>query len=156
MSELVVPLINGRRFSYASIELSMILGATKAAIFADVEEINYSERLEVAFKEGTARIPLGNTSGKWTPQEGNLVMGKSTFNQMVQQIGPGWLGINLLMTVAYSDIGEALAVDTVVARLVGHENAHSSTPDALKVSVALMPIAPMLVNGVLSMLNRVV
>ncbi len=156
MSEVVAPLINGRRFSYASIELAMAIGATKAGIFVDVEEITYAEALEVGFKEGTARIPLGNTSGKWVPQECSLVMGLGTFNQMISQIGPGWLGINLIATVAYADIGEILAVDTIFARITGKENAHTSTPDALKTAVKLITTSPQLTNGIPSMLNRVV
>lgn len=156
MSELVFPLINGRRFSYASIELAMAIGATKAGIFVDVEEITYSESLEIGFKDGTARIPVGHTSGKWVPQEASLVMGKGEWNKLVTQVGPGWLGINLIATVAYADIGELLAVDTVFAVITGAENAHTSTPDALKVAVKLMPTSPMLTNGIPSMLNRVV
>ncbi len=156
MSELVLPLINGRRFSYASIELFMALGATKSGLFIDVEEITYSESLEIAYKDGTARIPIGTTSGKWTPQECSMVMGLGTWNQMITQIGPGWLGINMIAVVTYQDIGEVLAVDTIFARLTGSEKAHTSTPDALKVAAKMMPTSPMLTNGIPSMLNRVV
>lgn len=153
---LSAPLINGHRFSYASIEILAQIGATKTAIFVDVDEISYSESLVIDFRRGTSRVPIGSTSGIWEPQECSMSMGKSTFSELVTQVGPGWLGINLLLNVSYVDIAEIPAIDTIVGRILGAEDAHTYGPEALKTNVKFIPITPILRNGIPSMLNRVI
>lgn len=155
MSDIIAPLINGRRFSFASLEIVAKIGATSQELFLDVDAISYSESLEIEFKRGTSSVPLGSTRGNWVPQEGSMQMGKSTFNKMVSKIGPGWLGINLIMNVFYQDIGETLANDTIAARLVGKEDSHDYGPSPLVTVVKFMPTTPILHNGISGMLNRV-
>lgn len=147
----LVPLINGHRYSYTSIEISI---PTAGGIFTDVKGIGYSEELDVAFVQGTSRAPIGWTAGTYVPGEAHLDMGKSTFTQMCMTIGPGWLGINLLMLVSYADIGEIVTVDTLLARIVGAEDSHDYGPDPLFTSVKLKPIQ-ILRNGIPALLNRV-
>jgi hypothetical protein len=151
----IAPLISGRRYSFASLEIAAKIGATSQELFLDVDDISYSESLVFEFKNGTSRQPIGNTSGVWQAQEGSLQMGKSTFAQLVTKVGPGWLGINMVMLVSYFDIGEPLTVDTIIARITGVEDAHSYGPGALVSNVKFMPISPIIRNGVPSMLNRV-
>src|SRR5258707_865476 len=100
-------LINGRRYSYSSIEMSIIAG-TNVGVNVDIDEIDYSEELDFAFRYGTSRLPLGSTAGVWTPQECTMSMGKSKFTDFVSKLGPSWLGANMLMTVSYNDEGEPL------------------------------------------------
>lgn len=155
MSDIVAPLILGRRFSYSSIELAVLSGGAAQEILVDVTEISYSESLVIASKNGTASVPLGSTRGVWESQEGRLVIGKSSFNNMVQKIGPGYLGINFSMLVAYADIGEPLCTDAVLGRIMGIEDSHSYGPDPLNVSLTIRIEAPIIRNGMPSMLNRV-
>ncbi len=150
----LAPLINGHRYSYASIEIAAQIGATNTELFTDVSGISYNESLDVSFMQGTSRQPIGWTAGNYKPGDAALEMGKSTFTQMVLQTGPGWLGINLLLLVSYADIGEIVTVDTIIARIVGAEDAHDYGPDALKTTVKLLPFT-ILRNGIPSMLNRV-
>lgn len=150
------PLINGRRYSFSSIELAIKAGATAQEIVTDVEDISYNESLVIAYKQGTSRVPLGSTAGVWEAQEGSLLLGKSSVTNLIQTIGPGWMGINAVILASYFDIGEVLTVDTIVCRLfTGIEDAHSYSPDALKQSVKFMPLTPILRNGISGMLNRV-
>lgn len=151
----IAPLINGRRFSFSSLEIAAQIGATGTSLFMDVDDISYGEKLEIEFRRGTSRTPIGWTSGTHTPQEGSMQMGKSTFAQMVTKVGPGWLGINLAMIIAYADIGEPLTVDTIIGRLTGAEDAHSYGPGALVTVVSFLPFT-ILRNGIPSMLNRVI
>lgn len=148
------PLINGRRYSFASLEIAAQIGATATELFTDVDDISYSESLEVEFKRGTSRQPIGWTAGNYTPGDASMQMGKSTFTKMVTDIGPGWLGINLLMLVSYADIGEIVTVDTLIARIVGAEDSHAYGPGALVTVVKMLPFT-ILRNGIPSMLNRV-
>jgi hypothetical protein len=145
------PLINGRRFSFASIEITLT-GPTGPEVFADIDEISYSEDLEFEFRRGTSKIPLGSTSGVWTPQEGSMSMGKSTASQFLAQLGPGWLGINLLILIAFQDEGEPLCTDALTVRLKGPEDTHATGPEALKQVIKFMPVIPIVRNGVPSVL----
>lgn len=154
--DIVAPLIAGRRFSYSSIELALVVGATYKELVVDVSNITYSESLEIAQRYGAARIPIGSTSGVWQPQEGTLTLGKSAFTRMATLVGPGWLGINMLMTLAYFDYGEPLTTEVIIARITGRSNTHAQSPEALEEELRFMPVAPILINGVPSMLNRVI
>lgn len=145
------PLINGRRFSFASIEIT-IIGPTGPEVFADIDEITYSESLEIEFRRGTSRIPLGSTSGVWTPQEGSLSMGKSSAAQFLAQLGPGYLGINLLFLISFQDVGEPLCTDELTLRLLGRENGHATGPEALHEVLKFIPVVPLVCNGVPSVL----
>lgn len=156
MSDIIAPFINGRRYSYASIEILASVGLVPQQLFLDVDEISYSEKLSIAFKNGTSAVPLGTTRGVWEGQEGSIAMGKSTFQKMVQGVGPGWLGINMVLMPTYADIGEILTVDIIPCRITGVEDAHTYGPDPLKSVLAFTVIAPVTRNAIPSMLNRVV
>ena len=155
MSELVAPLINGRRFSYASIEVFMKVGLTSQEIFVDIDDISYSESLVIGWKQGTARVPVGSTSGVWESQECSVQMGKSTLNRLISTIGPGYLGINMLFNASFADIGELICWDTIIGRITGIEDGHAAGPDALVSRLKFMPTTPILRNGIPGMLNRV-
>lgn len=145
------PLINGRRYSYSSIEYTLQAGVFAGTVI-DIDEISYSEQLDIAFRNGTSKIPLGSTAGVWQPQECTLSMGKSTFTQFMALVGPGWLGSNLLLMANYNDEGEPLTSDLITSRITGHSNEHSYGPDPLKVTLKFMTVIPIISNGVPSVL----
>lgn len=147
-------LINGRRYSYSSIEISMLTGGFAGKVI-DIDELNYAEELDFAFRRGTSKLPLGSTAGTWEPQECSMSMGKSTFTQWITNIAAlngYWLGVNLLMTINYNDEGEPLTTDVITARISGHENGHAYGPDALHVLVKWKPVIPIVTNGIPSVL----
>lgn len=151
------PLINGHRFGYSSIEVFASVGVLPRQLYLDVTDLNYSEAMEFEFKQGTARVPLGSTPGNWVAQECSFKMGKSTFQyQLVQAAGPGWMGLNFRLDVAYADIGEPVVVDSIVGRIIGVTDAHSYGNEPLEVEVKFKTIEPIKRNGISSMLNRVV
>lgn len=155
MSEIVAPLINGRRFSFASIETFMKIGLTSQEIFIDLDDISYSESLVISYKQGTSRVPIGSTSGVWEPQECSVQMGKSSLNKLVLKTGPGYLGINMLFNVSFADFGEIICWDTIIGRITGIEDGFQAGPDALSSRLKFMPTTPILRNGIPGMLNRV-
>lgn len=148
-------LINGHRFSYSSLEIAIAAATAKPQVYVDVDSIEYSENLEIAFRYGTSRGPIGSTAGRYTPEDLTMKMGFSTFAQFITQAGPGWLGLNMLITIAYADIGEPLTIDTIPCRLTGRSNAHETGAESLVTSVKFMPIDSITTNGVPSLLNRV-
>lgn len=150
----IAPLINGHRYSYASIELAITPGASATQIITDISGVNYDESLDIAYMQGTSRAPIGWTAGNYKPGTCELTMGKSTFTELAMTIGPGWLGLNFTGNIAYADVGEIVTVDTIVARFNGVADSHDYGPDALHVSLkcALFTI---LRNGIPPLLNRV-
>jgi hypothetical protein len=148
------PLINGYRYSWASIELSVQSLTNKPQVFVDIQSLDWSETLEIAFMRGTSRAPIGWTSGQYTPEDLSLKLGKSSFSQMITQMGPGWLGLNILLAVTYADIGEPLTVDGFNCRIAGRADSNQQGPDPLTTTVKLKPIQ-ITTNGIPSLLNRV-
>lgn len=148
-------LINGHRFSYSSLEIAIKSATSKPQVYIDVDSIDYSESLEIAFRWGTSRGPIGSTAGRYTPEELTMKMGASTFATFLTQCGPGWLGLNMLIVLAYADIGEPLVTDTIPCRLVGRANSHETGAESLVTTVKFMPIDSITTNGVPSLLNRV-
>jgi hypothetical protein len=149
-----LPLVQGRRYSFASIEISLVQPGKTSEIFIDVDDVSYSEDLEIAFKQGTNQAPLGWTAGTYVPGDSSLAMGKSTFqHKLIQTIGNGWLGSNLLVVAKYADEGEPLTVDELYTRIIGSEDAHSYGPDPLKTIVKLKPIV-IIRNGITPLKNH--
>lgn len=152
----ITPLINGHRYSYASIELTIKKPTGNVDLFVDVDSISYSEALDVAFRRGTGQAPIGWTSGVYEPGDATIQMGKSTFQSgIVQGIGPGWMGAVLGINVNYIDIGEILTTDHLEARIVGAEDSHSAGPDALFTTLTIKPFI-ITRNGITPLLNHVI
>lgn len=142
-----VPLINGRRYAYASLEISVIKPDGSSEIFIDINEISYSEALTIAFVQGTAKAPIGWTEGTYEPGDATLRMGKSSFQSLIEDIGDGWLGANVKVVAKYADDGEPLTTDELTSRIAGAEDSHSYGPDPLGVNVTLKTIR-ILRNGI--------
>jgi hypothetical protein len=135
------PLINAHRYSFASLELSLITPDGDSEIFIDINELSYSDALEIAFIEGANQAPVGWTSGVYKPGDASISMAKSSFQKgIVEKIGNGWLGSNLRVVAKYNDEGEPLTVDTLVTRITGAEDSGAPGPDGLFVKIALKPI----------------
>lgn len=135
------PLINGRRFSHTSLEISVQKPDGSSEIFIDIDSIEYSEELEIAFAQGTAIAPIGWTSGTYVPGDCTISMGKSSFQKgIVEGIGDGWLGSNVTIVVKYADEGEDPIADELHCRITGESTSSSYGPDPIKSSVKLKPI----------------
>jgi hypothetical protein len=134
-------LVNGRDFSYASLEISLLRRGRSSEIFVKIDEVSYSDALEIAFVRGTNRGPLGCTAGVYTPGDASLSMAKADFQTgIVEGIGDGWLGSNLLVLVKYADEGESVITDRLNCRIVGADDSHSHGADNLKTKLGLKPI----------------
>lgn len=131
-------LINGRRYGYASLEISILRPGSSSEIFIDIDEISYSEELEIALVRGTNKGPIGWTGGVYTANDANMRMGKSSFQKgIVEKIGNGWLGANVTALVKYADIGEPVITDKLIARTMKAEDSHSYGADNLKTALGL-------------------
>lgn len=134
-------LVNGRDFSYASLEISLIRRGRSSEIFVKIDEVSYSDALEIALVRGTNSGPLGWTRGVYEPGDASIRMAKADFQTgIVEGIGDGWLGANLQMLVKYADEGMPVITDKLNCRIIGADDSHTHGPDNLKTVVNLKPI----------------
>jgi hypothetical protein len=145
--------VNGRRFSHASAEITLKGIRGSAEIFIDIQEIGYSDALEIVLVYGTNQAPIGITSGQYKPGEATLKMGKSSFQKMIAKIGDGWLGSNLQVVAKYNDAGEPQVVDTFVGPIIGAEDSSSAGPDQVQTTVKIQPLY-VLRNGIKPLQNH--
>jgi hypothetical protein len=130
------PLINGRRYSYSSIEVSFLKPDGKSEIFIDIDEISYKDGLDIAMVPGTNQAPVGWTAGTYSADDASFSIAKSSFQTgIVEAIGNGWMGANLEISVKYQDLDEPLTTDVLTVRILNAEDGHSFGPDHLKVKV---------------------
>jgi hypothetical protein len=135
------PLIRGKKYSYSSIEVSIVRDGQKAEIFIDVGGIDYSHAIEDAYLYGTNQAPLGRTAGQYQPGEVKLTMGKASYDKLVNDIGDGFLGAILDIVVKYSEPDEGLVVDEIIgAKIMSSAHSFAPGPDALMVEVTLKPM----------------
>lgn len=132
-----LPLINGRRYSFASTETSVILPSGPAEIIIDIRSIDYSDTLDIAKVQGASQGPIGWTKGQYNAEDTSLVIGKSSFQKLVDRIGHGWLGANMLINVKYADIGEPLTVDALTCRIAGAADSHANGAAELNTTLTL-------------------
>lgn len=131
-------LINGRRYSFSSVELSLVKPDGSAELFIDISELSYGRALTIEFVRGAARNPLGVTAGDYEPPDASMTMGKSTFTTgIVEGIGEGWLGSTVKIVAKYADVGEPLTVDEIDAIIMSAQEDHSTGAASLNVVVAL-------------------
>lgn len=129
--------INGRYYSFTSIEMSLIKPDGKSEIFIEISDLNYSDVLNIELMKGSARRAYGVTAGEYEPGDVSFSLAKSVFQKgLVEAIGDGWLGANLQVVAKYNDVGEPLTVDTVQCIITGAEDAHSSGSTGLVVKVS--------------------
>lgn len=141
-------LINGRRYSFSSLEFSLVKPDGDSELFIDVSAISYGRALTIEFVRGAARNPIGVTAGDYEPPDASVTMGKSTFTQgIVEGIGAGWLGSTIRIVAKYADVGEPLTVDEIDAVIQGAQEDHSSGAAALNVVIALK-VLNLQTNGV--------
>lgn len=148
-------LINGRRYSFASLEFNILKPSGASEVFIDIDAINYSHNLNIEFVPGTSQAPVGWTSGVYEPQDGSFSLAKSSFTRLVQDIGNGWMGANVKLVLNYADEGEPLTTDTIIARLSGAGNDHSAGPGHLKVEVTFKSIL-IKDGGITPLLNHLI
>ncbi len=143
------PLINGVRHAFSSIELrvngSIILGFT---------EINYSPKLDPGIVRAAGALPVGMTLGNME-YEGDFTLLLQEFNNMLVQLGDGFMTVPFDIVVAYdASLGgvQSGGLDVIVDTLEGcrissvEATASSGSTDALTRKCTVKPLN-VLLNG---------
>lgn len=121
------PMINGKRHSWASIELR-----TDGDIILGFTEIDYKASLDPGEVRGAGSAPIAFTMGN-SSFEGSVSFLLEEFNSLVSSKGAGWMGASFEIIVSYSEDGLTTIVDTIQGvRFTSVENsASSSSTDAV-------------------------
>jgi hypothetical protein len=135
------PLINGRRYSYASVKIRV--GGTE---YTGVKEISYSWSIERSKVRGVGIQPLGMTRGEYDC-EGSITLYREDYDELITSLGNGYAEAIFTIAVSYADEGQSTVTDELRGcSLAGAEKSPSQGTDALEVSCDLS-IAYILENG---------
>ena len=127
------PNINGREFSWASIELRL----DGAAPMVGFTAIKYSDKIEEEQPRGASRQPLGRTRGKYSVEDCSLTMLEGEFRQLVATLGDGWGDGTHTIVVQYADTGMTTATDTLEGvRFLGVDGGAEEGTEGLKREVS--------------------
>lgn len=142
------PRINGHVYSFASIEVSV-----NQTIFTGFTEITYTQTLEPGVFRATRSEKLARTRGELNV-EGSFSLVKDDYQEMIDELGEGYMEASIDFTVNYREINSPLITDVLTgARITSEEDSHSQGTDALVVACD-MDILFMTRNGILPILGQ--
>lgn len=135
------PLINGRRYSFASVILKI-----NGRQVVGVKEVSYNWKIDRAKVRGTNIQPLGMTRGEYDC-EGSLTFYKEDYDELIANLGDGYGEAVFDIAVSYADVGQPTVTDELRGcSLGGAEKSPSQGTDALEVKCDLS-ITYILENG---------
>ena len=124
-------LINGKEFSWASIEARMDGGAPMIGFTA----IKYPWKVERNHVFGARRKPLGMTRGKLMPDDGSITMNESEYRLLSSTTG--WCDTVRTIIVQYAEEGLPTYTDTIIGvRFTGADAGAEEGTDGLKREVS--------------------
>lgn len=126
------PLINGHRYSYASIEADV-----NGKKFYGHREISYSQDLEPGEVRGAHSQLLGRTKGE-LKAEASLTTYMEEWKELLDALGDGYMEKSFDITVSYAEDGRPTVTDKLRGcRIKRVEESHSQGTDALAVKIDL-------------------
>ena len=141
-SPLTIPLINGVRHTFASIELKVA-----DQIFRGFKGINYKRNRERMKGYGNNSDPLFKGRGK-NAYDADIEFYLAEFNYLVMTLGPGYGGVVFSVYVTYSENGLDVIQDEIQGcTLDTTEASNSESADLLTRKIELNPLK-ILFNGI--------
>lgn len=126
------PLINGHRYSYASIELDV-----SGRKFYGHKEISYNQDLEPGEVRGAHSQLLGRTKGD-LKAEASLTTYLEEWQELLEALGDGYMESSFDIVVSYAEEGRPTTTDKLRGcRIKRVEESHSQGVDALAVKLDL-------------------
>jgi hypothetical protein len=140
-TNIVYPLVNGVRHSFASIELKVA-----GQLFVGFKEINYSRTRTRAEVRGNHPDPLGKTIGE-NVYTADATFFLAEFNLLVALLGAGYGDSFFTITVTYSANGFDTIQDVITGATIDTtEASNAQGPDPTARKVDLKPLK-ILFNG---------
>jgi hypothetical protein len=145
---LQVPIINGKRYDYASI-LTMVNGLPKLG--RTITSIEYSDSIQRGVVRAGARLPIGYTGGEYSA-EGSIEMPIEERDIFLAEIASGGIARGRYdaafeLTVSFAELGQRTIVDQLNGcRLNGTEQTFQRGPEGLVVRFPIS-IHLLILNG---------
>lgn len=135
------PLVNGHRYSYASIEIRIL-----DKIFFGFRAINYTNALSVGELYANAPHKIGRTRGRYEPTA-SAEMYRLEYENLKESLailngGQGYQEVPFDIIVAYAE-GTPVVTDTIVgARIISADfsNAEGTDPSIVAIELNVMEI----------------
>lgn len=135
MAAPLVPLINGRRYSWASIEVKVA-----GRILTGITEVSYKNTVEREGVRGAGRQKLGTTEGD-LDSEASMTLLAEDYYALLDLLAPNKVGAfdkQFTVVVSYTAPNNATITDTIVgASLKEGDHSHSRGTEALTVTCPL-------------------
>lgn len=136
------PLVNGRRYSFASIEIT-----ANGKTYLGMKEVSYTDTCEPGEIRGTGQQLLGRTAGDYAC-EASMTPYREEADDLIESLGDGWMLKVFDVVVNYSEEGAPMKTDRIVGcRIKSSENNHSQGTDGLENPLELHPMY-ILRNGI--------
>ncbi len=142
MSDLQYPLINGVRYSWASVKVN--IGPVQ---FLGCKSINFNEKLDPTKIHGTSQNILGATAGQYDA-DGDAEFYQQEADVIVAALGVGWGNRPLTITVQYQDDGQPTVTKTIITRFTARTQGGSEGAEALTSKFTMFILAPIDDNGI--------
>lgn len=148
MATPLVPLINGYRHSWASIEMKVL-----GRIITGVTEISYKNTVESEEVRGAGRQVLGETEGDLA-SEASMTLHKEDYYALLDALAPdktGAFDARFTVVVSYTAPNNRTYTDTILgARIKEGDHSHSRGTEGLTVT------CPLSCRGILENGHRVI
>lgn len=126
------PLVNGVRYSFASIEFDVA-----GKVILGMKEIAYTETQEPGEIRGTSSQLLGRTAGDYGV-ESSCTMYREEWDDLLDTLGEGYLRTVFDINVTYADEGAPTKTDKLVGcRIKSVEQSNSQGTEGLEVQLEL-------------------
>jgi hypothetical protein len=130
--------LNGYKYSHSSLEITVQRENGSSEIFVDVDSIEYSDALEIELVRGTNRGMIGWTAGDYEAADSVLSMGKSSFQiGIVRNLGDGWMGSDIQVTISYNDRNQPLTRDVLKGRILSAADSSAAGPANVRTKMGI-------------------
>lgn len=129
--------INGKHYSYASVEASYMTVAISRTIVQAISEISYGQTIERERVWGTGPHDLGETDGRVVPDDGSLTLRKLAFDKLIDALGDGYGNVELLWVFKYRNGVDPVVKDELLCLIAGDQSSYSTGPSPLDIVVPL-------------------
>ena len=107
-----VPLVNGNYYSFANVEARI-----GGLFLVGFKSINYGSKLGSQYVRGTNKMPIGRTQGQFEPHS-DCELYLPQFNTLVTQLGPGFMLLDMNITVTYGNPTDNAGLLTITDTIV--------------------------------------
>jgi hypothetical protein len=150
--------VNGDFYSHADITLR-----AQGLQFAGMQAVNYHDKLGRQYVRGTARVPLGMTSGQYEAG-GDLTFYLPAFNFLILSLSllgllsGGWRRFPFTLTVSYGSQAGPISIPTITDTIPGVlltdiEASQSESLDPLQRKVSFMTSSQIQWSGIPSIIE---